>query len=130
MIYFISGHTDITFEEFKEHYIPRIDDAIISDGEFVVGDSNGTDAIAQQYIGMIVDPQRVTVYFKGDTPKNKVFKGFKECGGFPSHNQKDKAMTLASDRDILYVKREDSGTAENARRRRRVIKKGEQTTLF
>lgn len=130
MIAFISGHLDTTFEEFKEHYIPAIDSAIINEHHFVIGGADGVDAMAQQYIGMICDPSYVTVYFKGALPRNKIFRGFQEMGGFPSHNQTDKAMTVNSDYDILWIKREESCTAENARRRARLIKKGEQTKLF
>ena len=40
MIYFISGHRDLTIEEFKKHYIPKIDEVCAFDknAKFVVGD--------------------------------------------------------------------------------------------
>ena len=31
MIYFISGHRDLTIEEFKKHYIPKIDEVFAFD---------------------------------------------------------------------------------------------------
>ena len=40
MVYFISGHRDLTQEEFDIHYAPLIDDIMRNDvfTEFVVGD--------------------------------------------------------------------------------------------
>lgn len=49
MIYFISGHRDITQEEFDANYVPAIEDAIDNgqttweDCEFIVGDCKGCD---------------------------------------------------------------------------------------
>lgn len=45
MIYFISGHLDITEEEFNSHYVAMIDAAIESRGHFVVGNARGSDTI-------------------------------------------------------------------------------------
>lgn len=48
MTYFISGHRDITPEEFEKFYVPAIVDVIdtcndnYDDCEFVVGDCRGT----------------------------------------------------------------------------------------
>lgn len=52
MIYFISGHRDLTREEFEEYYIPLIDEAMDNrdlDG-FVVGDYHGVDKMAMDYL--------------------------------------------------------------------------------
>ena len=52
MIYFISGHRDITQEEFDANYVPAIEDAIDNgqttweDCEFIVGDCKGCDQMA------------------------------------------------------------------------------------
>lgn len=46
MIYFISGHRDITEEEFKKYYVPAIYSAYYNDSDFenfVVGDYEGVD---------------------------------------------------------------------------------------
>lgn len=43
MIYFISGHRDITQEEFDANYVPAIDNGQTTweDCEFIVGDCKG-----------------------------------------------------------------------------------------
>ena len=48
MVYFISGHRDLTDEEFAEHYIPVLSKIIEDDlfADFVVGDCEGCDKMA------------------------------------------------------------------------------------
>ena len=50
MIYFISGHRDITEEEFKKYYVPAIYSAYHNqDFEgFVIGDYGGVDKMADK----------------------------------------------------------------------------------
>lgn len=65
MIYFISGHRDITQEEFDANYVPAIEDAIedaIDNGqttwedcEFIVGDCKGCDQMAAEYIAKYIE---------------------------------------------------------------------------
>ena len=64
MIYFISGHRDLTIEEFKKHYIPKIDEVCAFDknAKFVVGDYWGADTFAQDYLVNIGYGDNVTVY--------------------------------------------------------------------
>lgn len=56
MTYFISGHRDITPEEFEKFYVPAIVDVIdtcndnYDDCEFVVGDCRGCDEMAESLI--------------------------------------------------------------------------------
>lgn len=56
MTYFISGHRDITPEEFEKFYVPAIVDVIdtcndnYDDCEFVVGDCRGCDEMAANFI--------------------------------------------------------------------------------
>lgn len=40
MIYFISGHRDLSYEDFKKYYIPKIREVLENDpwAEFIVGD--------------------------------------------------------------------------------------------
>src|SRR4051812_11873979 len=47
---FISGHLDLTQEEFEEHYVPRITEAIASGVRFMVGDAPGCDFMAQRFL--------------------------------------------------------------------------------
>jgi len=46
-VFQISGHIDLTQEEFDEHYVPAINKAIDIGGWFVIGDARGADAMAQ-----------------------------------------------------------------------------------
>jgi hypothetical protein len=116
-LYFISGHRDITMEEFNKYYIPKIEDAIKNRGEFVVGDYVGVDIISQNYLKNR-KIKNVTVYHMFNKPMNNV--GYKTVGGFITDEDRDRAMTLVSDIDIAWVRngKELSGTQQNIDRRK------------
>lgn len=128
MIYFISGHRDLTREEFEEYYIPLIDEAMDNrdlDG-FVVGDYHGVDKMAMDYLWNATGD--LTIYHMFDTPRNTPMgasvelcekNGIQFMGGYLTDEERDSAMTKASDVDIAFVKdnRWDSGTAQNIKRR-------------
>jgi hypothetical protein len=119
MVYFISGHLDVTPEEFKEHYQPKIEEVMGDGGYFVVGDARGTDTLAQEFLK---DYGEVTVFHMFENPRNN--KGnHPTVSGFSTDEERDTAMTLASDSDIAWVRpgREKSGTAKNLKRRTQVI---------
>ena len=50
MIVFISGHLDLTEEEFQKHYVTLIQKHIDDNDMFLVGDAKGCDLMAQNYI--------------------------------------------------------------------------------
>ena len=114
-VYFISGHLDLTEEEFKEHYQPELDKALSEDAAFVIGDARGTDSLAQMYLKN--KTEKVTVYHMFTDPRNNA--GFKMSGGFTSDNSRDRQMTEDSTNDIAWVRpgHEKSGTARNLARR-------------
>jgi hypothetical protein len=114
--YFISGHLDLSDEEFSANYAGRIRAAADEGASFVVGDARGTDAKAQDLLHALGCP-RVTVYHLFVSPRNNA--GFTTRGGFDSDGSRDAAMTEASDNDIAWVRpgREKSGTARNLARR-------------
>lgn len=128
-VIFISGHRDLTYDEFKKYYEPRIDDAIEifyndeDDGtlRFVIGDCAGCDIMAQDYLldTLNYKPELITVYHCYDAPRyvNPKVKNLK--GGFGGDIDKDNAMTKASNNDIAYVRNpmELSSTAQNILRR-------------
>ena len=116
MIYFISGHRNITENEFKEHYIPKLKYAIENNGEFVVGDYYGVDYMAQMYLKGKVDDSRVTVYHMSENP-SKYIEGFKLKGGYLIDEERDAAMTEESDIDIAWSRTITSGTQRNLTRR-------------
>jgi len=115
--YFISGHLDLTMEEFREHYVPRIAAAIAEDAAFVVGDARGCDLMAQLYL-RDARAVRVQVFHMCTSPRNNIG-GFSTVGGFLRDSDRDTAMTDASDADIAWVRPGclSGGTAVNLARR-------------
>jgi len=115
----ISGHIDLTPQEFETHYTPRIDEAVAQECDFVVGDAPGADAMAQAYLKQRQQGAlfKVTVYHAYRKPRHNA--GFSTRGGYLSHTAKDSAMTAVSDVDIAWVRqgKETSGTARNLARR-------------
>lgn len=135
---FISGHLDCTQVEFDTHYKDKIDEAIIKGHRFVVGDARGADAMAQEYLaeyseilrvmkGLVNYQLKVTVYHAYATPRHNLG-NFPTSGNHPSQTAKDKAMTLASDYDIAWIRegKEESGTARNIARRQQLNKDKDQ----
>ena len=115
---FISGHLDLTEEEFEEHYAPLIQKHIDNGDNFIVGDSKGCDLMAQNYISQNTDKCKTYVYHMHGKPRNNPNK-FPTEGGFRTDNERDSSMTDDSDADIAWVRlgREKSGTAKNLKRR-------------
>ena len=125
--YFISGHRDITEEEFERNYMPVLDYVLntVPDCRFVVGDYFGVDIMAQNYLidTLNIDQDRITVYHMFEAPRNINPKIENTVGGFESDRERDTAMTLASSEDIAFVRDNTkmSGTAENILRRYMLI---------
>lgn len=72
MTYFISGHRDLTWEEFAKWYAPAISKVICTDKEarFVVGDCEGADRMAQDYLSACgVFFRDITVYHMFKAPR-------------------------------------------------------------
>ena len=124
MIYFVSGHRDITKEEFEKYYIMALRTAYYEDDkpEFVVGDYEGVDKMAMDYIAEnLMCP--LTIYHMLDKPRHtpSVTDRIPICyhGGYKTDEERDSAMTRASDIDIAFVKKDrwDGGTAQNIKRR-------------
>jgi len=117
---FISGHLDLTPEEFEEHYKPRIDEMIGRKCNFVVGDAPGTDTMAQEYLNSKDCRYNVMVVHMFDEPRNYVNNWWDRDGGYQTDEDRDAAGTAMSDIDIAWVRpgRENSGTAKNLKRRK------------
>ena len=121
--YFISGHRDITEEEFERNYKIALETALneVEGCRFVVGDYHGLDIMSQNYLVDVlgVDPDRITVYHMLEAPRNINPKIKNTVGGFESDHERDAAMTYASVDDIAFVRdcTKMSGTAENILRR-------------
>ncbi len=116
-IYYISGHLDLTPEEFRDHYESRLREAMAGGCSFVVGDAKGADAMAQSLL-VSYDASKVTVYHMFTSPRHNLG-SFATRGGFTSDRERDEAMTASSSDDIAWVRpgREKSGTAKNLKRR-------------
>ena len=127
MIYFVSGHRDLTQEEFNSHYV-RVLKRIIKDdplAEFVVGDWEGCDAMFIDFLLSQPDYPPVTIYHVDKAPRlnydgfplfnfENVY--FAQCADY---DECDKSMTLDSTFDVAWIRpgREDSHTAKNIKRR-------------
>ena len=102
--YFVSGHLDLTQEEFEAHYAPYLREAAKAGASFVVGDAPGCDEMAQRFLYTCVIPaDRVTVYHMLQAPRRHVAP-WPTRGGFTSDEARDSAMTAASDDDIAWVR--------------------------
>lgn len=114
-VHYVSGHLDLTDEEFAAHYAPLLRDAMTRNEAFVVGDARGADEMAQR---VLVGYAHVTVFHMFVSPRNNLG-AFPTRGGFTSDGTRDAAMTEASTADIAWVRpgREKSGTARNVQRR-------------
>ena len=134
MIYFISGHRDATTDEFVNNYVPVIDAALdtYDTVDFVVGDCEGIDKMAMDYIYKFTDAG-LTIYHTNDRPRNTplnleveetVKNGIDYVGKFPTEDARDLAMTKNSNFDIAFVRNNkwDSYTARNIMRRHTMLK--------
>lgn len=124
----ISGHLDVTEDEFMEHYYPKIMQAAKAGHKFVVSDCRGVDQHAIQLLrGLIafgvIEPV-VTVYHLFESSRVDLGPDIPSIGNYPNHTQCDAAMTAASDYDIAWIRpgKEKSGTARNLQRRAKLAK--------
>lgn len=120
--FFISGHRDITYNEYTKLYLPKIIECIDKyDAYFIMGDYEGVDIMAQNTLmGVFEYPiDKVTVYHMFDKPRNINPLITQTIGGFKTDEERDYAMSANSDEDIAFVRcgRFMSGTAQNIIRR-------------
>jgi hypothetical protein len=118
---FVSGHMHVTDSEFDKHYRPRIEALLAVEGgtHFLVGDAPGFDVRVQ---GELADSgAKVTVYHMKTAARHNVG-GFATVGGFDTAEDRDAAMTAASDEDLAWVRpgRDVSGVGRNVKRRGKV----------
>ena len=123
--YFISGHRDITQEEFEKNYGSIIKNIVDNNSpgtiRFIMGDYYGVDIMAQNYLidNLNFPPDRICVYHMFDKPRNIHPKIENRVGGFFYDEERDAAMTRDSHIDIAFVRDhlKLSGTAMNILRR-------------
>jgi hypothetical protein len=113
-VYFISGHLDLSQEEFNTEYKDRILNALPTcfpsqfGSSFVVGDAKGCDMMAQSLLAMVKrqHPEiNVIVFHMGKKPRHNMG-DFKTIGGFKTDGERDRAMTNYSNDDIAWVRSE------------------------
>jgi hypothetical protein len=114
--YMISGHIDLTREQFDKYYKPQIDE-VPKGSHFIMGNALGADSFALEYIN---DKSTITVVCKDDRhlPTEK---GIKVVYGFNSFPDRDGYMTSNSNHDIAFLRNDTmalgSGTMMNLMRR-------------
>ena len=114
----VSGHTDLTEDEFNKYYKPRLDEYIKQGCSFIVGGASGCDEMTQKYLANI--EADVTVYDKGNQ-HNVHSNRYKHVNGFESYPLRDKTMTENSDLDLAFPRQNGgagSGTWANILRRK------------
>lgn len=120
MRYFVSGHRDLTREEFEEHYVPLIQKVIKEDSwvEFVVGDWEGCDNMFIDYILYRFPNTFINVYCVNSPRIARIHETINICKR-NTYDACDAAMTRNSDFDIAWIRpgRENSHTANNIKRR-------------
>ena len=118
-VFFVSGHLNLTIDEFNQFYTPFLEQAMKQNCSFVIGDAIGADFMAQSYL-MKNHYDKVVVYHMFETPRNNC--GFKTKGGFDSDDARDSQMTRDSTKDICWVRKGKSkrisGTEKNILRRK------------
>lgn len=144
---FISGHIDVTSDQFHRHYSLLLDSAITANHNFILSTAKGTDTLALQYLlSQGVDPSHITVYIA--RPTDPRMGGLVDVGKYTEkglgvevvdgwHHERDAEMTMASDYDILWIRPEEetkllygakyragriSGTQKNLERRERLLR--------
>jgi len=100
--YFVSGHVDLTEEEFAAHYVDKINAALKEKATFLMGDADGADYMAAKYLHE-KGCHRVVIYYKGMPTVQNPF-GYMTRGPFPTHPAKDAQMTADSDEDIVWLR--------------------------
>lgn len=108
--FFVSGHMDLTKEEFAERYEGPVRAAHAAWASFVVGDASGCDFMAQRLLHALERPRHSFGSGYGSNDPNLPkegwsggWDGFPLVGGFASDDERDAAMTAASTEDIAWV---------------------------
>lgn len=119
---FISGHLNLTQDQFTQLYKPAIDTAIELGHHFIVGDADGVDWMAQVYLHNH-DILTVTLVWCGSfpTPRNGPYRDeWTLVSTGKTQTDKDRYMTEHSDYDIAFPLRDNSGTMRNIIRRQKM----------
>ena len=117
MIYMISGHGDLTENEFNTHYKDQMMRIIKNkdndnDNKFIVGDYKGCDVMSVKFLlNNNVNPSNIIIYHMFKKPRKYLYEICKLHqillkGGFDSDEARDTQMTHDSDCDILWIRKD------------------------
>lgn len=106
---FISGHTDLSGEEFLLHYAKRLKEAVKKNHNFVMAGAHGADLLCLNYLIVVkkISPSRISIYLHekySDRFEILQSLGLKVYSGFSTHSGKDAMMTKYSDYDIAWLR--------------------------
>lgn len=121
---FISGHLNITEQEFNKYYREHVDMAITCGHDIIIGDAKGADLLAQRCCSSIQKRNYLSGIIPEFTSPRNNTGSWKTVGGFKTDDERDEAMTLASTYDIAWLRdpNRNSGTRRNIERRKKYIK--------
>jgi hypothetical protein len=103
-IVFISGHCNLTDNEFKQFYVPSLDQLLLNPTQIVVGNAYGADTKSFDYLVENNYPlDLITVYHHG-TGTQSYPENIKIVSNFASYTKRDTAMTLSSTEDLLWIR--------------------------
>ncbi|KAF2172264.1 hypothetical protein M409DRAFT_49987 [Zasmidium cellare ATCC 36951] len=150
-IAFISGHIDITPDQFHQHYSSPLETSVAANHNFILSTAKGTDTLALEHLlSHDVAPSRITVYIARPTNPRKggpvdvekyTARGLRVEVVDGWHTERDAEMTRVSDYDVLWVRPEEetrvlygekyragriSGTRKNEERRERLLGRGRE----
>lgn len=123
---FISGHGNLTFEEWLEHYKPLIDKCLLLNYHFILGDFRGTDVLSIEYLKNKTSNVTICHCFKKARYNVDIINlqsaNWKYVGGFKTDEERDSYMTSNSDEDIAWIRYDkiNSCTAKNIERRNNI----------
>ena len=105
-VFFISGHMNLTKNEFDLHYKSEIDKSINEGGTYVIGNAKGADTMALDYLLYKgIDPKNITIYFYNrygnKYSKKYIDRGVNLIRGFSGYTSRDAEMTKDSRKSVV-----------------------------
>lgn len=102
---FISGNNDLSEKQFIQYYLPIITE-LIKDNNiyFNISDDDGCSEMTQVLLNnLLKDKFKVSVYCIGNNPKHFVSSEFLCFTGFKTIEERNAAMTFASNIDLHII---------------------------
>lgn len=118
---FISGHKDLTKEEFEQYYIPLIDQGIYNNAKFYISNYGNCDRFSYDYF-KLCEYYNVEICFNRLGFSN-IDDKFIKAVGFKSDEEMYCYMTNKTNKDIAWIRNEVklTTTGKNILRRFKMI---------